>query len=218
MRTERDREFSIINNAKNIIIEAIGIDVDSSQHILLQLEEAMNKFLEDTSGEEKLMEKETKKFENKVLEHIAQQIALNQVELFSKLRNVEQSMSKVTQFFAKLCDVGQFTKETKDTIAKNEDEIKDSAQKLMLDPSTSSEHHEKLSSLSDMQAELAKEEARIRYKLVEIQNMILPLMDSMNKHIAHSKTLIHDNNFSVVDHLIELSAEVQVAFHTDHVL
>ena len=69
-----------------------------------------------------------------------------------------------------------------------------------------------------MQAELATEEARIRYKTVEIQNMILPLLDSMNAHIAHAKTLIHDNNFSVVDHLIELAAEIQVAIHTSHVL
>jgi hypothetical protein len=43
-------------------------------------------------------------------------------------------------------------------------------------------------------------------------------MDTMHKHIAHSKTLVHDNNFSVVDHLIELSAEVQVALQTTQVL
>ena len=48
--------------------------------------------------------------------------------------------------------------------------------------------------------------------------MILPIMDTMQKHIAYSKTLIHDNNFSVADHIIKLSAEVQVVFQTCKVL
>lgn len=65
-----------------------------------------------------------------------------------------------------------------------------------------------------MQVELLREEVRIRCTLVDIQNMILPNMDALQKHIAHSKTLIHDNNFSIVDHMIELSAEVQNALHT----
>ena len=56
-----------------------------------------------------------------------------------------------------------------------------------------------------------REEARIRSTLIDIQNMILHIMDTMQKHIAYSKTLIHDNNFSVADHMIELSAEVQIA-------
>ena len=34
--------------------------------------------------------------------------------------------------------------------------------------------------------------------------MILPNMDALQKHIAHEKILIHDNNFSIVDHMIEL--------------
>ena len=49
--------------------------------------------------------------------------------------------------------------------------------------------------------------------------MILPAnMDALQKHIEHSKTLIHDNNFSIANHLIELSVEVQVALHTCKVL
>lgn len=80
LRNERDKEYIIIESAKNIITEAIGVDVDSSQHILLQLEEAMSKFNEDFSGQEKLLEKDERKFDNKVLKHIAQHIAINQVE------------------------------------------------------------------------------------------------------------------------------------------
>lgn len=142
--------------------------MNSSQHILLQLEEAVRKFHDDSHGKEKLLGMTIEKFENKVIEHIAQHIALNQDELFNKVTTVENSLSKVTVVFVKLCDIDQFTKEIKDKINKIEIDIKDSVQKLMLDPSTSSTHHMQLQSLSDMQIELSKEEARIHYKLIEI--------------------------------------------------
>jgi hypothetical protein len=76
LREERDREFRIIESAKNILTESIGVDVDSSQHILLKLEEVVRKFNEDSSGQNKLIEKVENKFDNKVLEHIAQQITI----------------------------------------------------------------------------------------------------------------------------------------------
>ncbi|GLJ39213.1 hypothetical protein SUGI_0799970 [Cryptomeria japonica] len=105
LRSERDREFNIINGAKTILTDALGIKVDPSQHILLQLEEAVNRFNEDSSGEEKLIERTEKKFDNKVLEHIAQQIAIKQVELTTILAKLENSFNNITSFCAKLCDV-----------------------------------------------------------------------------------------------------------------
>ena len=54
--------------------------------------------------------------------------------------------------------------------------------------------------------------------MIELQGLILPNMDAVHKHIAHAKTLIHDNNFSIVDHMIELSIEVQVALSISKVL
>ena len=65
---------------------------------------------------------------------------------------------------------------------------------------------------------MLREEARIRSTLIDIQNMILPVMVSMQKHIAHSKSLIHDSNFSVADHMIELSAEIQIALSSSKIL
>ena len=44
--------------------------------------------------------------------------------------------------------------------------------------------------------------------------MVLPIMDTMQKHIAHCKTLVQDQNFSIADHMIQLSAEVQIALST----
>ncbi|GLJ11339.1 hypothetical protein SUGI_0152850 [Cryptomeria japonica] len=211
LRSERDREFNIINGAKTILTDALGIKVDPSQHILLQLKEAVNRFNEDSSGEEKLIERTEKKFDNKVLEHIAQQIAIKQVELTTILAKLENSFNNVTSFFAKLCDVTEFTKGIRDQLKKVDDDLKASARQLQLDPSSSLTHHSKIRVLSDKQSELLREDVRIRSTLLDIQNMILPNMDTMQKHITHSKTLIHDNSFSVAEHVIELSAKVQVA-------
>ncbi|GLJ18491.1 hypothetical protein SUGI_0328210 [Cryptomeria japonica] len=200
LRSERDREFNIINGAKTILTDALGIKVDPSQHILLQLEEAVNRFNEDSSGEEKLIERTEKKFDNKVLEHIAQQIAIKQVELTTILAKLENSFNNVTSFFAKLCDVTEFTKGIRDQLKKIDDDLKASAQQLQLDPSSSSTHHSNIRFLLDKQSELLREDTRIRSTLLDIQNMILPNMDTMQKHITHSKTLIHDNIFSVAEH------------------
>ncbi|GLJ34256.1 hypothetical protein SUGI_0688480 [Cryptomeria japonica] len=128
LRSERDREFNIINGAKTILTDALGIKVDPSQHILLQLEEAVNRFNEDSSGEEKLIERTEKKFDNKVLEHIAQQIAIKQVELTTSLAKLENYFNNVTSFFAKLCDVTEFTKGIRDQLKKVDDDLKASAQ------------------------------------------------------------------------------------------
>ncbi|GLJ19494.1 hypothetical protein SUGI_0352090 [Cryptomeria japonica] len=200
LRSERDREFNIINGTKTILTDALGIKVDPSQHILLQLEEAVNRFNEDSSGEEKLIERTEKKFDNKVLEHIAQQIAIKQVELTTILAKLENSFNNVTSFFAKLCDVTEFTKGIRDQLKKIDDDLKVSAQQLQLDPSSTSTHHSNIRFLLDKQSELLREDARIRSTLLDIQNMILSNMDTMQKHITHSKTLIHDNNFSVAEH------------------
>ena len=174
----------------------------------------MYKFNEDSTRQEKLIEKVEKKFDNKVLEHIA----INQVELSSILANIENYFTNVTSLFAKLCDVTKFTKEIKEKLNKIDKDMKSSVQRLQLDPNSSLAHHIKVRFLLDMQAELIREEARIRSTLIDIQNMILPIMETMQKHIAYSKSLIQDNNFSIADHMIELSAKVQVALHTCKIL
>ena len=104
--------------------------MDSTQHILLQLEEAVQKFNEDSSGQEKLIEKVEKKFDNKVLEHIAQQIAIKQVELATFLGNFENSFKNAASLFAKLCDVSGFTKEIKEKLNKIDNDMQASASSL----------------------------------------------------------------------------------------
>ena len=65
---------------------------------------------------------------------------------------------------------------------------------------------------------MLREEAEIRATLVDIQGMILPNLDALKKHIAHAKTLIHDTNFSIANHMMELSKKVQIALHASKVL
>ena len=69
-----------------------------------------------------------------------------------------------------------------------------------------------------MRVELLREEARIRTTLIDIQGMILLSMDALKKHISNVKTLIYENKFSIDDHMMELSAEVQIALHASKVL
>ena len=72
--------------------------------------------------------------------------------------------------------------------------------------------------LSVLQAELLREEARIRENLIEIQNILLPIMGTMQKHIAHVKSLVQDQNFSIADHIIQLLVELQIALSTCQIL
>ena len=96
-----------------------------------------------------------------MLEHISQQIAIQQVELSSILTSIENSCTNVTSLFAKLCDVTEFTKEIKKKLTKIDEDLMASAKQLRLDSSSSPAHHMKIRFLSNMQAKLLREEARI---------------------------------------------------------
>ena len=118
-------------------------------------------------------------------------------------------------YFFKLSHTSIFTKETKDKLSKIDEDMKESAHQLSLDPSHSFAHYSKIRNL---QEKLLKEEASIRPTLAKIQGMILLDMDALQKHIAHAKKLTHDKNFSIVDHMMELLAEVQIALHAIKIL
>ena len=80
------------------------------------------------NGQEKLLQRAEKKFVNKVLEIISQQISIHQVELYLILTNHETSCTNVTSLFGKLCDVTKFTKEIKRKMTKIDEDLKVSAQ------------------------------------------------------------------------------------------
>ena len=92
------------------------------------MEEVVNKYNEDLYGQDKLLQKA----ENKVLELISQQISIHQVELSIILGSLETSCIRVSFLFGKLCDISIFTKEIKEKLSKNDEDLKASAQKLQL--------------------------------------------------------------------------------------
>ena len=61
----------MFEDAKNILAYALSIEVDTSQPILAQLAEVVHKFNEDLNGQEELLQRVEKKFENEVLEIVA---------------------------------------------------------------------------------------------------------------------------------------------------
>lgn len=87
-------------------------------------------------------------------------IAINQVELSTILVNLKVSYSNVSSIFENLCDVTKYTKEVKEKLSKIDTDLKASAQQLQLDPSSSFAHYKKIRFLTDMQAELLREEER----------------------------------------------------------
>lgn len=135
LREEKKKEFQIIKDAKNILPEALNIEVDTSQISLNWLAEVLQKFNNDLNGQEKLLQRVEKKFENKILELIAQKISIHQVELSTILGSLETSCNNVSLLFDKLCDISIFTKEIKDKLLKIDEDLKASAQQLQLDPS-----------------------------------------------------------------------------------
>ena len=76
------------------------------------------------------MEKAEKKFDNKVIEHIAQKIAIQQIEISTILTNLETSHTNVTSLFVKLCDFIKYTKEIKRKLNKIDEDLKVSAKQL----------------------------------------------------------------------------------------
>ena len=87
----------------------------------------VQKFDEDLNGQEKFLQRIEKKFENKVLELVAQNIAIYQVDLSTILGSLETSTKNVTSLFGKLWNASIFTWEIKDKLSKIDEYLKASA-------------------------------------------------------------------------------------------
>ena len=78
-------------------------------------------------GQEKNLQRKEKKFENKVLEQIAEKIAIHQVDFSTSLNSLETTCNNVSTLFGKLCDVSIFTKDIKEKSIKIDEDMKASA-------------------------------------------------------------------------------------------
>ena len=67
-----------------------------------------------------------------ILEKIAWNIAIYQVEFSTSLSSLESTYNNVTLLFSKLCDTTIFTKDIKDKLSKIDEDLKASAQSCSL--------------------------------------------------------------------------------------
>ena len=126
LRAERYRS-KVLEDIKVIYVDALSIEVNDKVPIIDQLINGVHKFNEDTDELEKLLMKYERKFENKVLENIAQKIEIDQVELSTLIYALEIFVNNVVSLFVKLSDSTNFTKEIKERLAKIDMDVKDSA-------------------------------------------------------------------------------------------
>ena len=84
-----------------MFVDVLSIEVDGTQPIFNQLEDIVHKFNEELDGHEKLLQRVERKFENRVLEQVAQRIAIDQVELATILGTLETSINNVVSLFVK---------------------------------------------------------------------------------------------------------------------
>lgn len=139
LRAENKRN-KVLTDIKGIFLDALDINIDESQQIMDQLVELVHKYQVDTEGQEKLLLKAERKFENKVLEKISKKIAINQVELTNLITVLERILAKIVKLFGKLSDVPNLTQDVKNKLQKIGEDFKGSVAQLALNPSTSSSH------------------------------------------------------------------------------
>ena len=74
--------------------------------------------------------------ETKFAKNVLELISIHQVELSTILGSLETSCNNVTSLFGKICDISIFTKEIKEKLSKIDEDLKESAYQLQLDPSS----------------------------------------------------------------------------------
>ena len=129
-----------MEDVKEIFVDSLSIEVNEKFHIIYQLINIVHKFNEDTNGQDKLLMKVERKFENKVLENVAQKLAIDQVELSTLISALEIVVNNIVSLFVNLSDSTNFTKEIKEKMAKVDMDLKDNANQLALSPTPSSIH------------------------------------------------------------------------------
>ena len=80
------------------------IEVNNKAPIIKQLVGIVHKFNKDIDGQEILLHRAERKFENKVLENVAKKIVIDQVEMSTLVGTLKVVVNNVVSLFKKLCD------------------------------------------------------------------------------------------------------------------
>ena len=134
--------------------------MEKLSHIVDQVQNA------DQETNVKLMEWSEKKFQGKVNEKIASEIALSQVELAKKIATIKEVLENIFSLYKKLCDFTYFTQETSQRISALERNLNISSMQLPKDPSQSEKHFAQMLRTQQELATLTTEESNIKAKLL----------------------------------------------------
>ena len=141
---------------EDIFLDVLDIEINAKDSILDQIVDIVHKFNKDTQGQEKLLQKVERKFENNILENVASRITIDQVELSTIISSMDTTVNNVVALLVNLCDTSNFTLEIKNKLNKVDSDLKTSASQLAVDPTTSLAHFVKPRYLTDLQEKLLR--------------------------------------------------------------
>ena len=157
------------------------------------------------------MELSERKFQGKVNQKIASEIALSQVELAKKIEKVKEVLENIFSLYKKLCDFTYFTQETSQRIFALEINLNISSIQLPKDPSQSEKHFVQMLRTQQELATLTTEESNIKAKLLQFQSSITPHLEILHKEHTYAETVIKkDPNLSTLDGLVHLATETTI--------
>lgn len=166
---------------------------------------------EDQEKNVKLMEWSKKKFQGKVNEKIASEIALSQVELEKLIEKVKKVLENIFSLYKNLCDFSYFTHATSQSIATLERNLNISSMQLPKDPSQSEKHFSQTLRTQKEIAELTSEESTTKAKLLQLQASITPHLKILHKEHAYAENVLKkDPNLSTLDGLVHLVVETSI--------
>ena len=200
---------------KEIFLDAFSLHIlNESKPIMEQLAHIVDQ-VQNANQETnvKLMEWSEKKFQGKVNEKIASEIALSQVELAKKIAIVKEVLENIFSLYKKLCDFTYFTQETSQRISGLERNLNISSMQLPKDPSQSEKNFAQTLRTQQELATLTIEESNIKAKFLQLQSSITPHLEILHKEQTYVETIIKkDPNISTLDGLVHLAAETTIQY------
>lgn len=143
-----------------------------------------------------------------------QKIIEKKVKLYIISTELEETIKIIINLFQQLCNVSHFTQHVLDKQTKIDEELKKSVDKLTDEPLTFQDHYSKIKHFMSLQLELRKEEENIREEVLELQAHILPHLEVIQVNIKKAKELIATLEISVMDHMEDLSSQLQAQLST----
>ena len=214
LRNEYKQRQALVE-IKEIFLDAFSLQTpDETKPIMEQLahivEQVQN---EDQEANVKLMEWSEKKFQGRVNEKIASEIAISQVELAKKITIVKQVLENIFSLYKKLCDFSLFTQDTSQRIAALERNLNIASLQLPKDPSQSEKYFAQTLRTQQELATIQAEESNIKSKLLQLQSSITPHMEILHKEQGYAEHVIKkDPNLSTLDGLVHLAAETAIQY------